>query len=103
MIGFHPPVRPFRKDPPFCPVGRNQWSGGRARHRPCLPKPLQLTNEAFVSFYRRNGIVAAKMKDETRSDHKTIVLLQTQWPSGRELRGRIMYAIPEIAFRRYLW
>ena len=79
-IGFHPPVLAVRNDPPFCPVGRDRWRGGQARHRPCLPKPMQLTNEAQVRFHRRNGVVAAKMEDETRSDHRTIILLQIQEP-----------------------
>ena len=78
MIGFHPAVWAVRNDPPFCPVGRDRWSGGRARHRTCFPKPLQLTNEAQVRVHRRNGVVAAKLENETRSDHRTIVLLQIQ-------------------------
>src|SRR6476646_3907536 len=80
MIGFHPPVWAVRNDPPICAVGPDRWSGSRARHRPCLPKPLQLTNKAQVRVHRRNGVVAAKMEDETRSDHRPLILLQIQEP-----------------------
>src|SRR3954447_13215358 len=84
-------------DRPICSVMRNQWRGGRARHRPCLPKPLQFTREAPVSLCRRNGIVAAKVKDESRFDHRTMVLVQTQRRSGTGLRNRLTDAIPEIS------
>src|ERR1700722_19609384 len=47
-----------------------------------FPKPLQLTNEAQVRVHRRNGVVTAKLENETRSDHRTIVLLQIQEASG---------------------
>src|SRR3954447_17228824 len=89
-------------DRPICSVMRNQWRGGRARHRPCLPKPLQFTREAPVSLCRRNGIVAAKVKDESRFDLSTMVLVQTQRRSGTGLRSRLTDAIPEISVRRYL-
>jgi hypothetical protein len=35
-------------------------------------------NEAQVRVHRRNGVVAVKLENETRSDHRTIVLLQIQ-------------------------
>jgi hypothetical protein len=100
MIGFHPPVWAVRNDSPFCPVGRDRRSGGRAHHRPCLPKPLQLTNEARVRVHRRNGVVAAKMADETRSDHRTIILLQIQ--EAPAVASCLCIPISDVCSRRHL-
>ena len=100
VIGFHPPVWAVRNDPPICAVGPDRWSGSRARHRPCLPKPLQLTNKAQVRVHRRNGVVAAKMEDETRSNHRPIILLQIQEPPA--VAGCLRIPISDICSRRYL-
>jgi hypothetical protein len=63
-------------------------------------EPLQLTNEAQVRVHRRNGVVVAKMEDETRSDHRTIILLQIQ--EAPAVAGCLCIPISDICSRCYL-
>lgn len=91
MIGFHPPVWAVRNDPPFCPVGRDRWSEGRARHRPCFPNRRNSRTKHKYVFIGEPG--------RSRQFEKRDAIRSQNYRSAANSRGSGSCGLPVYPYR----